>query len=512
MENIELSDVQGSLVNEYPHLKFTRYVMLQVTNGDMARIFIKNIVGSITSVTSNSENNCLNIAFTSNGLRSLGLREKNIETFTREFREGMVTPHRQRLLGDFDSSDPNGWMWGGPQNDEVHMMLMVFGIDKNDAEHYYNLLYKQFSSSGFKEVFQIDGQVLPGNKEHFGFRDGISQPYIKGSGVSGKESDNLNAGEFLMGYKSEYNVYPDTPFLAEAQGDTEILHNDIAGSGYKDLGRNGSYLVLRQLQQDTKGYWNFINEKTKDESGAIDVKASNKLAAKMMGRWPSGAPLVKWPDEDPADLYPNEDPEKFIHDNDFFYNDTDKHGMKCPFGAHIRRTNPRDSFEENTKKKSILLSNRHRIIRRARMYGESHISSPTDIDAGGEVGMLFACFNADIARQFEFIQYTWANYPKFKQLVNDPDPFIGVKENPEPGTEQVFTIPHEPVNKYVTGMQRFVHVRGGSYFFFPSITTIKYFATLEPNGAEIADQVADEFEIQQTFSPASLMQSDAIQG
>jgi len=152
--------------------------------------------------------------------------------------------------------------------------------------------------------------------------------------------------------------------------------------------------------------------------------------------------------------------------------------MKCPFGAHIRRLNPRDSFEENTKKDSILLSNRHRIIRRARLYGEPIVSSPTEFTPNGEVGMLFSCFNADISRQFEFIQYTWANYPKFKQLVNDPDPFIGVKENPAPGTHQVFTIPSQPVNKYVTGMQRFVTVRGGAYFFFPSLTSIKYLATI----------------------------------
>ena len=91
---------------------------------------------------------------------------------------------------------------------------------------------------------------------------------------------------------------------------------------------------------------------------------------------------------------------------------------------------------------------------------------------------MFTCFNADISRQYEFIQYTWANYPKFKQLYNDPDPIIGVRENPAEGTEQVFTIPGQPVSKYITGLKSFVTVKGGSYFFFPSISAIKYLATI----------------------------------
>jgi deferrochelatase/peroxidase EfeB len=216
----------------------------------------------------------------------------------------------------------------------------------------------------------------------------------------------------------------------------------------------------------------------------VNEQASKKLASKMMGRWPSGAPIIKYHDADPADVHPELDPNTYINDNDFMYNyntdinNNDKHGMLCPFGSHTRRTNPRDSFEENTVKESLILSNRHRIIRRARSYGVPHIASPANFTPQGEVGLLFACFNADISRQFEFIQYTWANYPKFKQLVNDPDPFIGVKEKPDAGLEQVFTIPGKPVNTYVTGLQRFVTVKGGAYFFYPAIHVIKYLTTI----------------------------------
>ena len=124
------------------------------------------------------------------------------------------------------------------------------------------------------------------------------------------------------------------------------------------------------------------------------------------------------------------------------------------------------------------LTRRHRIIRRARLYGDPYEGSPTHYTPEGEVGLLFTCFNADISRQYEFIQYTWASYPKFKQLYNDPDPIIGIRENPEPGTEQNFTIPGTPVNTYITGLQRFVTVKGGAYFFFPSLTAINFLTTI----------------------------------
>jgi deferrochelatase/peroxidase EfeB len=112
------------------------------------------------------------------------------------------------------------------------------------------------------------------------------------------------------------------------------------------------------------------------------------------------------------------------------------------------------------------------------LYGCPFEGSPTNHKPETEVGLLFACFNADIGRQFEFVSYTWANYPKFLQLYNDPDPITGIRENAVPGTEQNFTIPAKPVNKYITNMQSFVTVKGGAYFFFPSITTINYLTTI----------------------------------
>src|SRR5664279_2666452 len=124
MQQLELSEIQGFLVRDYKEMAFSKYFLLQVTDANEARLFIKETSKKITSVSSGIKDSYLNIGFTSAGLGALGLTQNNIRSFTREFREGMVTPHRQRLLGDHDSSDPRNWSWGGPNNEVIHMILM----------------------------------------------------------------------------------------------------------------------------------------------------------------------------------------------------------------------------------------------------------------------------------------------------------------------------------------------------------------------------------------------------
>ncbi len=126
MQELELSEIQGFLVRDYKEMPFSKYFLLQVKDADKAKMFLKNISKKITSVTDKKESSFLNVGFTSAGLAALGLQPSNIQSFIREFREGMVTPHRQRLLGDYDSSDPQNWLWGGPKNEAIHLMLMIF--------------------------------------------------------------------------------------------------------------------------------------------------------------------------------------------------------------------------------------------------------------------------------------------------------------------------------------------------------------------------------------------------
>ncbi|HSQ43643.1 MAG TPA: hypothetical protein VLM16_01525 [Ginsengibacter sp.] len=469
MQQLELSEIQGFLVRDYKEMPVSKYFLLQIADANKAKKFIENISKKITTIVYKNEQSYINIGFTGIGLTALGLHENNLRAFTREFREGMVTPHRQRLLGDYDSSDPSKWDWGGTKNEPIHLILMIFNSTREQLNNQTEQLRNDFDEYGLKEVFILNSETFPEGREHFGFRESISQPAIIGSGVSGISNDNIQPGEFLMGYKNEYNVYPDSPRLVNNQGNINLLADDPLEKGKKDLGRNGTYFVLRQLKEDVNGFWSFLNEKSKNEDGSFNPEESTRLAAKMMGRWPGGAPLVKFPDKDPGIL---------TDDNDFVYTDTDKLGLKCPFGSHVRRTNPRDNFEETGPAESLQLTKKHRIMRRVRSYGETYTASATQHTPIDEVGILFGCFNADINRQFEFIQYSWANYPKFKQLYADPDPFIGVKENPEPGMIQQFTIPTETHNKYIDGLKSFVTVKGGAYFFFPSVKAVEYLSSL----------------------------------
>ncbi|MEO6230219.1 MAG: hypothetical protein ABJB11_24110 [Ferruginibacter sp.] len=475
MTSLELSEIQAYLLSDYKAMASSRYYLVQVNDAAAAKRFLASIVHGITYASATIKDTCFNIGFTSNGLKQLGYNETNMHSFSREFREGMVTEHRQRLLGDFGCSDPSKWQWGGPLNERIDLILMVFGKDEATAENFYLELKEKFEPA-LSVVHVLAGKPLPNDREHFGFRDSVSQPVIKGSGAkpSGNNND-IDPGEFVLGYKNEYNVYPDTALLKVVQGKPELLADNGEGIAdeqtkikYKDVGQNGTYFVLRQLQQDVNGFWEFLKKQTTEADEKKRNEEATMLAAKMMGRWPGGAPLVKY----------DKDPGVEIEDNDFNYAKEDEFGDKCPFGAHTRRTNPRDIFEESSPKVSLSLTRRHRIIRRVRSYGDNFIGSAENHQPNGEVGLLFGCFNANISKQFEFIQYTWANSPKFKRLYADPDPFIGVQEDPEKKLEQVFTIPQATTNRVITDLQRFVNVKGGAYFFFPAITSIKFLATI----------------------------------
>lgn len=484
MTPLDLNDIQGYLIRGYAHMMYSRFVYLQIKDAKAAKKWLANSWTTMTTAEhipkkEDISSIHLNIAFTYDGLQRLGLKPKNLDAFSREFRQGMVSPHRSRLLGDLDNSAPEKWNWGGPMNEPIHLCLMVFGDDKESGDSiekdkivcldHYKKLSAHFSENGLEEIFHIDGQTQPENKEHFGFRDGISQPIIEGSGRIGPKDDTIKAGEFVFGYKNDFGVYPDTPLIREEQGNLNLLASDAEGTGLKDLGRNGTFMVMRQLEQDVNAFWSFMNKRTENADGSTNEAESLKLAAKIMGRWQSGAPIT---------LFPGKDPGVISDINDFGYAKFDKDGLKCPFGSHLRRMNPRDSVDDHGRKESLKLSNQHRIIRRARLYGEIYEGSPTKKSPNGEVGLLFCCFNADISRQFEFLQYTWANLPKTKELYNDPDPIIGVKENPAAGEPQNFTVQSLPVNRTYGDLPQVITVKGGAYFFFPSISVLRYLSTL----------------------------------
>jgi Dyp-type peroxidase family len=479
MQTLDKQDIQGFIFKGYGKLKASRYYLLSITDSTLAKKWLDVISNDVTDGTHKPTNTGLNIAFTQFGLRALGMYDENMKDFSREFLEGIDTAHRNRLLADIGTNDPKNWEFGANSDNakdknldgsNIHLMLLAFAKDETALHEYCAQLEEVFTAHQLKITLPLDGIILPENKIHLGFKDSISQPAIEGAHDEDATPNNTVAtGEFLMGYKNEYGVYPDTPFINKNQGDVSLLPLDAGGSGKRDLGRNGSYLVYKKMEEKVDLFWEFMNETTKNDDGSLNEHESIKLASKMIGRWPNGAPIVKYPDNPPPGL---------SKDDDFGYSETDKEGLKCPFGSHMRRNNPRDAFEDNGPKLSLKLTNKHRIIRRGRSYGEPLVATPTNYKHTGEIGLHFMCFNADIAGQFEFIQHTWANFPKFESLYNDPDPITGVVSIPGENPVQNFTVPQGPVNKTVPNLPQFVVTKGGAYFFFPSITAIKYFSTI----------------------------------
>ena len=311
--------------------------------------------------------------------------------------------------------------------------------------------------------------TIPDRREHFGFADGISQAGVEGSGHSARGGEEqVEAGEFVLGYENAYGKLPFVPNAAPALDSAGALADCEAEGQRRALGRNGTYLVARQLSQDVFGFWNAMRKAAQAEHDASTAAdRAVYLAAKCVGRWPSGAPLVTCPEQDDASCG---------NRNDFGYFLRDRHGERCPVGAHIRRANPRDSLEPDpfSSKKVV---DRHRIIRRGRSFGP-YIDKPWLIerDDGQERGLFFVCINANIRRQFEFIQQTWINNPKFGGLYDERDPLVGAKD----GEGGAFSIPGKPVRRRIEDLPSFTTVRGAEYFFLPSVRALKFLAGLAP--------------------------------
>ncbi len=271
----------------------------------------------------------------------------------------------------------------------------------------------------------------------------------------------LNTGEFVIGYENETNFVARGPSIANWADPHGFLHDHPSYAGKRRLfGMNGTYLVFRKLRQDVAAFRKYIEDKSKEVSCLDPAKSRDLLAAKMMGRWPSGSPLVLSPDS------PGAEPR-----NDFLFVDTDPDGVACPIGSHIRRANPRDSLDMPPAR-SILMSRRHRIIRRGRKYEEAKDS---DGKPKGEQGIFFIALNADLRHQFEFVQRLWINAPTFNGLDDDRDPIAGGNSG-----SSSFTVQAKPINSRLKGLDRFVTTKGGGYFFVPGIRAVRFLANYRP--------------------------------
>jgi Dyp-type peroxidase family len=463
-QTLELSDIQGIVLFGYSKLTAAAYCLLEVSDAEKARRWLGALPVRTAAAGDAKQTRAVNVALTAPGLLALKLPESVLETFPVEFQEGMVTEFRQRVLGDYGESDPKNWKWGTPQTDPVHVLLMLYAASGSELDVLVDEQTAKWTAGGLRLVQKLDSEWLPDMKEHFGFHDGISDVPVKGH--RGR-SDGVAAGEFLLGYENQYGKYTATPRVPDVPGAaTQLRRLDSThelGEG-RDLGRNGSFLVFRQLHQDVHRFWKWL-----DEQVGENASERVRVASKMVGRWPNGASLVCHPNQEPADAKP---------DNDFLYVKEDPHGHRCPLGAHIRRTHPRDALGPQ-KADDLTLANLHRLIRRGRAYGKplAPEMTPEQFLATGpdhiERGLHFICFNANIERQFEFVQQTWSNSAKFAGLRNDPDPLVGARY----GDANQFTIQKDGVRERFVGMPDFVTTRGGGYFFMPGVAALAYLAT-----------------------------------
>lgn len=468
MTQLEMTDIQGIVLTGYPKNPYASYLLLEVTDRRRAGAWLSQLSGTLATGEHHS-GPTVNVAFTARGLSALGMPAGALATFAAEFCEGMSgAVHRSRILGDTGDSDPASWLWGA-KSAPVDALVMLFAPD---AESLAEMLATQRRAyaGALREVFVRDSVTLPARREHFGFADGIAQPAIAGTRHATAAAPGIEAGEFLFGYPNAYGQMPVSPTVPVDLDPNQHLPGASrpAARQARDIGKNGTYLVVRQLEQRVEEFWDAMAEYSRKGTGAIDRDGAVRIAAKCVGRWPSGAPLVKSPDrDDPA----------FSKSNDFTYSG-DASGLACPVGSHIRRTNPRDSLEGGAAK-SLAAVARHRIVRRGRSYGPPLERFARDPQKN-ERGLLFICANANIRRQFEFIQQTWANNEKFSGLYEDKDPILGDTPSDTGGT---FTIPELPARRRLEKLARFVRVRGGEYFFLPGARSARFLATLA-SGAE----------------------------
>jgi len=448
MAELDLDQIQGAVLRGY-RLPVAGYLFLRVDDAARARRWLAAVSSEIITSAPWDEKpaSAVNLCVSFTGLRALGLPQESLDTFPEEFRRGMAA--RADLLGDRGESAPENWE-GGLGTPDIHLMIMVSTRDHEVLDDRRRSLVEGIErEGGLSIVSEQRGASLPENREHFGFRDGFSQPAVEGSGIRALPGQGapegpghwrpIKAGEFILGYPDEEGILPEAP------------SPDV-------LTRNGTFVVYRKLRQDVARFRAIVSEAARHYPGGEEL-----LAAKIMGRWRDGTPLALSPDRpDPVVVA---DPNR---NNAFGYGD-DVDGMRCPVGAHIRRANPRDGvfFPK--------LVNRHRIIRRGILYGDP--LPPGAPDDGADRGVIFMCLQASIARQFEFIQSQWMEDGNAFRLGDDKDVILG--DNDGKGK---MTVQGRPPY-FVGPLSRVVTVRGGEYFFAPGMNGLRYLSALEGSPA-----------------------------
>ncbi len=439
---LELNDIQGGALRERPSPYVGTYILLRIDDRRAGRQMLRRILPVIDAGPTSSDpgkDAWISAAFTYQGLNALGVPPDSLASFAPEFVQGMAA--RAELLGDVGENAPDNWekpLGTG----EVHVALAALSPSGEKLATVLERARRAYDElPGVTAIWRQDCYQLPTGRNPFGFKDGIGQPAVEGSGlpISNTKEPPLKAGEFILGYPDETGSLPPMP-------SPEVL------------GRNGTYLVFLKLHTRVAAYRQYLR------ANATGAEEEALLGAKMVGRWQSGAPLSLCPENDDPEL--GADPHR---NNDFLYYEDDLRGFHCPAGSHARRMNPRDALKDDSSVDVRL----HRMIRRGTTYGPMLPDGVLE-DDGADRGIAFVFVGAHLKRQFEFVKSQWINDGIFIGASQEKDPLVG--PNAGNGT---LTIPRRPIRRRLHGLPTFVVNRGGEYFFVPGLRALRWLADLE---------------------------------
>jgi deferrochelatase/peroxidase EfeB len=485
---IEWDDIQGLLRFGYKQHTQASFLLLRVRNRDKARDWLAAAPVNTAVAMNPPPPTILQVALSSEGLRALGVPDAIVNDFSPEFIAGMGSDaSHARRLGDTGANDPALWQWGTGSR-IPHVLLLLYALPGQLAA--WQRSVEMACSGGFEVLDCLPSADMQGI-EPFGFVDGISQPEIDwGRQRASQDAEQLSysnlscLGEYLLGYVNEYGGYTERPLLSPQPSAQAQLPRAEDAPALADLGRNGSYLVLRQLSQDVRGFWQFL-----DHQAGGNAERREALAAALVGRTRKGQPLVA--------------PDLVTPDVNAFDYQADPLGLRCPLGAHVRRSNPRNAdlpagepgivpwlqrtlgFDAQALGQDRVASTRfHRLLRRGRKYGPSQtqeqvLAGAVDSVDSPDTGLHFICLGANIARQFEFVQGAWLMATQFNGLPNESDPLLGTRMPLPNGTPTAgFSMPQDAgADRKLSGLPQFVTVRGGAYFFLPGIRALRYLAS-----------------------------------
>jgi Dyp-type peroxidase family len=431
---LELDDIQSGVLAPRPTPYAASYVVVRIDSADAGRELLRRLTDVVTSaayVEAPGRDASASVALTYNGLKAIGVPSGTLDSFAWEFCQGMAA--RARALGDVGESAPEHWEAPFGTAD-IHLVLI--GVAPNEASLEAALGRGRAAIAdidGVTPIWRQDCRAQADEREPFGYRDGMSHPAIEGGmhAVTNPLEPPLKAGELVLGYPDELGGLPSAPTP------------DV-------LGRNGSYVAFRKLHQRVAAFRQYLRA---NAAGADDEEL---LAAKVMGRWRSGAPLALSPEHDDPAL--GADP---VRSNAFLYRQDDPTGYKTPLGSHVRRCNPRDSAVAG----AVRL---HRMVRRGTVYGPPLPEGVLD-DDGADRGLMFAFVGAHLKRQFEFVQSEWIGGGEFLGLGDTKDPVAGAGGGD-------YQVPRRPIPRRLHGLPHFVVTRGGEYAFMPGLKALRWLA------------------------------------